>query len=127
MPSYRVQRTNEDVLREMTALLREMKDPRVQAAMLTVVKVDVASDLTSCRVYVSSLRGIEEAKKAVAALKNAAGFLRHELGERLRLRHTPELRFVADDSIEHSADIARILNELSEKETVKKEDAAHED
>ena len=100
MPSYRVQRLNEDVLREMTALLREMKDPRVQEAMLSVVKVDLASDLTSCRVYVSSLHGIESARKAVSALKNAAGFLRHELGQRVQMRHTPELRFIADDSIE---------------------------
>lgn len=112
MPSYRVQRTNEDVMREITALLREMKDPRVTEAMLTVVKVDLASDLSSCKVYVSSVYGADETKKAVAALKNAAGFLRRELGRRIELRHTPELRFYADDSIEHSADIARILNTL---------------
>ena len=112
MPSYRVQRTNEDVMRELTALLREMKDPRVANAMLTIVKVDLASDLTSCKVYVSSLNGLEDTKKAVGALKNAAGFLRRELGRRIEMRHTPELRFFADDSIAHSADIARILNDL---------------
>jgi ribosome-binding factor A len=112
MPSYRVQRTNEDVMREIAALLREMKDPRVQDAMLSVVKTDLAGDLSTCKVYVSSLKGEQECKDAVAALKNAAGFLRHELGQRVKMRHAPELRFIADSSIARSAEISQILNSL---------------
>lgn len=119
MPSYRVQRTNEDILRELSAILREMKDPRVADAMLSVVKVDLASDLSSCRVYVSSMGGLEAAQKAVSALKNASGFIRRELGARVEMRHTPELRFFADDSIEHSASISKLLHQL--------EEAPHED
>ena len=87
MASYRLQRTNEDILRELTALLRELKDPRVAEAMLTVVKTDTDSDLSTCKVYVSSLRGLAAAKEAVAVLRRA-GFLRRELGQRRRLlRH----------------------------------------
>lgn len=110
--SYRAARAQEDVQRELSAILREMKDPRVADAMLTIVKIDLSSDLSSCRVFVSSLTGGEKAAQAVKVLKTAAGFIRHELGQRLELRHTPELRFIADSSIEHSADIARILNRL---------------
>ncbi len=115
MPSYRAARTHEDVQRELSAILREMKDPRVSGGMLSIVKIDLASDLSVCRVYISSLEGRAAADEAVKALKKAAGFLRRELGSRLQLRHTPELRFTADSSIEHSADIAKILNDLEDK------------
>ena len=116
MPSYRVERSSEDVMRELSAILRELKDPRVSGAMLSIVKLDLARDLTSCKVYVSSLNGMAAAQEAVKALKNAAGFVRRELGMRVQMRHTPELRFVADDSIAHSADIAQLLNALEAKE-----------
>ena len=115
MPSYRAARTHEDVQRELSAILREMKDPRISDAMLSIVKIDLSTDLSSCRVFVSSLQGQAAAQEAVKALKNGAGFLRRELGRRLQLRHTPELRFTADSSIEHSADIAKILNDLEGK------------
>lgn len=115
MPSYRSARTHEDVQRELSAILREMKDPRISGGMLSIVKIDLASDLSVCRVYVSSLEGRAATDEAVKALKNAAGFLRRELGSRLQLRHTPELRFTADSSIAHSADIAKILNDLEDK------------
>jgi len=114
MASYRAQRTNEDVYRELSALLREMKDPRIQEAMLTVVKVDLAHDCSSCKVFVSSLLGEEKCKEAVLVLKTAAGFLRKELGARIKMRVTPELFFIQDSSIEHSAKIAKILKELDD-------------
>ena len=112
MPSYRVQRTNEDIMREITALLREMKDPRVSEALLSVVKTDTDSDLSGCKVYISSLRGMDAAKQAVKVLSRCEGHMRHELVTRLHLRHAPELFFIADDSIEHSAHIAQILESL---------------
>ena len=115
MPSYRAARTSEDVMRELTAILREMKDPRIADAMLSVVKIDLASDLSSCHVFVSSMKNLETAQEAVRVLKNGAGFLRRELGSRLKLRHTPELRFTADNSIEHSAEISRILHQLEQE------------
>lgn len=115
--SFRAARTQEDVQRELSAILREMKDPRVAGAMLSIVKIDLSNDLSSCKVFVSSLMGAEKASEAVKTLKNAAGFLRRELGRRMDLRHTPELRFIADSSIEHSADIARILNKLEVRDS----------
>ena len=112
MPSYRVQRTSEDLHRELSAILRELKDPRVSQAMLSVVRVDLSADLSSCKVYVSSLLGFEKTKEAVVALKGATGFIRQQVGQRIELRHTPELTFIADNSIEHSAEISKMLKEL---------------
>ena len=114
MPSYRVQRTSQDVMRELSSILREMKDPRIADAMLSIVKIDLDRDLTSCKVYVSSMKDYEAAKAAVKVLKAAAGFVRKELGTRIEMRHSPEIRFIADDSIAHSADIARVLKQLEE-------------
>ncbi|MBC8575607.1 30S ribosome-binding factor RbfA [Yanshouia hominis] len=115
MPSYRAARTSEDVMRELTAILREMKDPRIAEAMLSIVKIDLSSDLSSCQVFVSSMKDLAAAQEAVKVLKNGAGFLRRELGGRLKLRHTPELRFTADNSIEHSAEISKILHRLEQE------------
>lgn len=111
MPSHRMERTTEDIRREVTAILREVKDPRVQG-LLSIVRVEVTNDLSYCTVYVSAMEGLEHAKEAVKGLKSAAGFIRRELGHRLSLRHTPELLFRATDSIEYGANISRLLNDL---------------
>lgn len=111
MPSYKIDRINEDVRREMCAILRELKDPRI-SRMLTVVHVDVTKDLSYATVYVSALEGMEKTKESVKGLKSAAGYIRRELGVRLSLRSMPELRFVADDSIARSAEINKIINSL---------------
>lgn len=112
MPSYKLGRTTEDIRREVSAILRELKDPRVSGCMLSVVRVEVTNDLSHCKVYISALEGMEKAKEAASVLGKASGFIRHELMNRLELRKVPELHFIADDSIEHSADIQRILREI---------------
>ena len=113
MPSYRASRTGEDIMRELTAILRRVKDPRVSGTMLSIVRADVTNDMSYATVYVSSVDGMEAAREAVKGLKSAAGFMRRELGMALSLRHTPELRFVADDSIEYSSRITATLNSLN--------------
>lgn len=112
MPGYRMDRTSEDIMRELTAILRTVKDPRVSGAMLSIVRVEVSRDMSYATVYISAMEGLDTAKKAVEGLKSAGGYMRHELGESLRLRHVPELRFIADDSIAYSAQIARTLAEI---------------
>ena len=116
MPNYRMDRTSEDILRELTAILRTVKDPRVNATLLSIVRVEVTRDMSYATVYVSSMDGLEAAKEAVKGLRSAAGYMRHELGAALRLRCTPELRFTADDSIEYSANIAATLNRIKNEE-----------
>ena len=117
MASYKMSRTSEDILRELTAILRTVKDPRVNgpqgAGMLSIVRVEVTNDMSYATVYISSMDGLEAAKEAVRGLKSAAGYMRRELGQALHLRHVPELRFVADDSIEQSANISRIIESLN--------------
>lgn len=116
MASHRIGRTTEDIKRELTAVLRELKDPRVADAMISIVRVEVSNDLSFCKVYVSAMEGLDRAKEAVKGLKSASGFIRREIGSRLSLRHVPQMQFEATDSIEYSANISRMLNELDIKE-----------
>lgn len=116
MPSHKLGRTTEDIRREISAVLRELKDPRVSGVLLSVVRVEVTNDLSYCTVYVSAMEGMDAANNAVKGLKSAAGFVRRELGSRLKLRHVPELIFKATDSIEYSANISRILHDLEKKD-----------
>lgn len=117
MAGYRVSRQSEDIARELTAILRTVKDPRVQNAMLSIVRVDVSNDLSYATVYVSSLNGMEATKEALPGLKSAAGYMRSTLGSSIKLRHVPELRFVADDSIEYSAHISQKLHDIFQDKT----------
>ena len=109
MPSFKMGRVSADIQRELADLFRELKDPRV-SKLLSIVKIDVSGDLSYATVYVSAIEGFEKTVESVKGLKNAAGFLRRELGMSLKLRKTPELRFVADNSIEHSANISSIID-----------------
>lgn len=115
MAGHRIERTTEDIKRELTAIFRELKDPRVAGAFLSIIRVDLTNDLSYCTVYISAMEGMDKAKEAVKGLKSASGFIRRELGARLRIRHTPELIFKATDSIEYSANISKILNGLDIK------------
>lgn len=122
MANHRSARTGEDIKREIMAIMREMKDPRLHDGLISVVRCDMAHDLSFCRVYVSSMNGLDTAKKAVSALKNAQGFIRRELGTRLKLRYAPALAFEATDSIEYSANISKILMDIDLKPLEEEED-----
>ena len=122
MSGHKLGRTTEDIKRELTAIFRELKDPRVNSCFLSIVRVEVTNDLSYCTVYVSALEGLDKAKNAVKGLKSASGFIRRELGLRLRLRHVPELIFTPTDSIEYSAEISRILNSLDIRHDEEDED-----
>ena len=111
---FRVGRTSEDLKRELTDIIRHVKDPRV-SSILTIIKVELSNDLSHCKVYISSLEGMDKAKEAVKGLNNANGFIKHEVNSRIKMRRIPDFHFIADDSTEYSADIARILNSLDIK------------
>lgn len=114
MAGYRIDRVSEDIRRELAAIMRELKDPRIQGVLLTVVNVEVSSDASFAKVYVSAMEGIETAKLAVKGLTSATGYIRREVGKRLHLRKTPELKFIADDSIERGMKIAGMLGDITE-------------
>ena len=115
MAGHKVDRVSEDIKREITAVIRELKDPRVQNCLLTVVRVEVSSDASFVKVYVSAMEGLETAKTAVKGLVSATGYIRRAVGKNLHLRKTPEMKFVADDSIAHGMGIVKILDDLGTK------------
>jgi len=122
MASNRIGRINEEIQRELSSLLRTLKDPRLQNGLLTITHVDTTSDLCYSRIFVSAFNKDQE-KEMVKGLKSAAGYLRRELGSALKLRYTPELQFIADDSIRQGA---HILEMLRNPEVVKPANPANE-
>ena len=111
MASNRIGRINEEIQRELSELLRELKDPRVHKTMLSITHVETTPDLRYAKVFVSLLDK-EYTKDTLAGLKSSSGYLRRELGRSLQLRYTPELQWQADDSITQGAHILDILSKL---------------
>ena len=110
MPSNRIGRINEEIQRELSEQFRRLKDPRVSSGMVSVTRVDTTGDLRYARVYISALDKGQKTE-VLKGLKSAAGFLRHELGQALQLRYTPQLQFIPDDSIEYGAHILEMLRD----------------
>ncbi|MCL2627473.1 MAG: 30S ribosome-binding factor RbfA [Oscillospiraceae bacterium] len=109
--SKSILRINEDIHRELSALLRDIKDPRIKQGMISITAVDVTSDLGQAKVYLS-VYGMQNQTELQKGLKSASGHLRYELGRALSLRHTPELKFILDESLERGAAINTILSGL---------------
>ncbi|MGM9553599.1 MAG: 30S ribosome-binding factor RbfA [Faecousia sp.] len=124
MASNRIGRINEEIQRELSDLLRELKDPRVHKTMLSITRVETTPDLRYAKIYVSLLDK-EYTKETLAGLKSSAGYLRRELGRSLQLRYTPELQWQPDDSITHGAHILEILSKLDIPEDSDDEAADH--
>jgi phosphoesterase RecJ-like protein len=110
-----MQKINEEILRELSSLVQALKDPRVKG-VISLTHVEASRDLALARVYVSVLGGGADAGTVVAGLKSAAGYLRRELAAALSLRRTPELQFIADDSLARGARIQQVLSDLRETE-----------
>lgn len=107
----RIDKINAEVQRELSSIIRDMKDARIPV-MTSVVAVNVTSDLRYAKVYVSVMGDYKTKKDAITALQNAKGFVRRELGQRMKMRYTPEIVFVEDNSIEHGAYINKLLREV---------------
>ena len=114
MASNRIGRINEEIQKELSSLLRKVKDPRVGETMISVTRVETTPDLRFAKVYVSFLEE-HKANDAMKGLKSAGGFLRRELGHALNLRHTPELMWALDDSITYGAKMLKLINSLEVK------------
>ena len=110
MAKYRRGRINEELQKELTMILRRVKDPRVCDAFISITAADCTADLKYAKIYYSAMGG--DAKEIAKGLKAASGFIRRELAASLNLRMTPELTFVADSSVAYGAHIASILNKL---------------
>ena len=115
MANNRLGRINEEIMRELSALLRTVKDPRVANAMVSITRVEATPDMRYAKVYISVLGDKTVLHNCMRGLKSAAGFLRRELSSRLTLRYTPELAFAEDDSITHVDHIMELLEGLDKK------------
>ena len=111
MASNRILLINEEIQKELSALLRTVKDPRVQDVMISITRVETTPDLRYTKVYVSFLQE-DKAADAMKGLKSAAGFLRRQLGNNLKLRYSPEIVWALDDSITYGAKMLKLLNSL---------------
>ena len=111
MASNRINRINEEIQKELSSLLRTVKDPRVQDTMISITRVETTPDLRYTKVYVSFLQE-EKIKDAMAGLKSAAGYLRRQLGSNLKLRYSPEIVWSLDDSITYGAKMLKLINSL---------------
>ncbi len=114
MSSNKLARTNDDIQRVMSSLLRNVKDPRVQQGMISVTRVETTGDLHYSKIWLSVM-GMKDEKEFKKGLKSASGWLRRELGSAMNLRYTPELVFEIDHSIEYGAHISQVINSLDIK------------
>ena len=115
MSSHRAQHNFESIKREITAIIREMKDPRLKNGFISIVKIANSDDGSSYRVFVSSLDGLDSSQKAVEVLNGAKGFIRSEIGKRLTLRYIPNLTFIASNTTEYGVNMSKRIDELLSK------------
>ena len=111
MASNRIGRINEEIQKELSSLIRNLKDPRVQNTMISITRVEATPDLRYAKIFVSFLQE-DRADDALKGLKSAGGYLRRELGSALKLRYTPELVWALDDSITYGAKMLKLINSL---------------
>lgn len=114
--SRRTERLNMQIQRELSDLIRQAKDPRL-GCFLSVTRVDTTADLQFAKVYISVMGSDEEKKNAMAGLESASGFFYRELRSRLSLRHTPQIVFCKDESIEQGARLLTLMNNVSKEES----------
>ena len=120
-------RINREVQRELSNIIRtEVKDPRIHP-MTSVVAVNVAPDLKSCKAYISVLGSEEAAKETLAGLKNAEGYIRRALAKSVNLRNTPEIKFILDQSIEYGVHMTRLIDEVVGEDAAEAEDGSEEE
>ena len=112
--SKNISRLTQDMKRELIDVISTMKDPRLQGGLLSVMRLELAPDLSSAKVYVSMLGKDEGSKEAAQALNRACGHVRSEIAKRMHIRKTPEFRFIADDGAKYASHIQELLQQLYE-------------
>ncbi len=107
-------RINGEVLKELSNIIRnDIKDPRINP-MTSVVSVDVAPDLKTCKAYISVLGDEKSQQDTITGLKSAEGYIRRQLAKTVNLRNTPEIRFILDQSIEYAVNMSKLIDEVTE-------------
>lgn len=110
-------RINGEVLKELSNIIRsEIKDPRINP-MTSVVSVEVAPDLKTCKAYISVIGDEQSQKDTITGLKSAEGYIRRELARTVNLRNTPEIKFILDQSIEYGINMSKLIDEVTQKDS----------
>lgn len=110
-------RINGEVLKELSNIIRSgIKDPRINP-MTSVVSVEVAPDLKTCKAYISVLGDEQSQKDTITGLKSAEGYIRRELARTVNLRNTPEIKFILDQSIEYGINMSKLIDEVTQKDS----------
>jgi ribosome-binding factor A len=125
MANYRRGRINDEMQKELAQVLRQVKDPRVSEAFISITAVDVTPDLKFAKIYYSAMTG--DKKEIAKGLKSSAGYIRRQLAQSLNLRMTPELTFYEDQSIAHGAHISKLLNSIEFAPETEEEDSETEE
>ena len=125
MANYRRGRINDEMQKELAMVLREVKDPRIKDAFISITAVDVTGDLKFAKVYYSAMMG--DKQEIAKGLKSSAGYIRRELAQRLNLRMTPERTFFEDHSIEHGAHISKLLEGIEFSEELDEAEEENDD
>lgn len=122
----RLSRINDEIMKELSQIIRgELKDPRI-GAMTSVIHVETTQDLKYCKVFVSVLGGAEEKENVMKGLKNAAGFMRRLIAQRINLRYTPELIFKLDESAEYAIRMDQLIDRIAKERKERDTDEAGE-
>ena len=111
MSDRSIRNTSENMRRELDSIIKTVKDSSLKGEFISISRLELARDLSGAKIYVSTFTGIEKTKLIVKALKNAKGYIRGELSKRLDLRHTPELIFIPDDSIEYGVHMTKLIGD----------------
>ena len=120
MGSVRIGRINDELMRHLSELIRTVRDPRVSGGLVSILRVETAPDLSSARVFVSVLGDETKRRDCVRGLRSATGYLRREAAKKLNLRYTPELTFIADDSITSGTHIMELIDNVSKRDDEKR-------
>ena len=113
--SNKNKRINGEVMKVISEAIRYSKDPRI-SPMTSVMDVEVAPDLKTCKVWVTVMGDDEDRLRTSEGLKSASGYIRSTLAKELNMRYTPELRFIMDDSIEYAINMSKIIDEVAAKD-----------
>ena len=124
MANYRRGRINDEMVKEVAQVLREVKDPRVRDAFVSITGAEVTPDLKYAKIYYSALSGDD--KEIGRGLKAASAFIRGALARRMNLRITPELTFIRDTSIAYGAHISSLLNKIESERAPEEEQTEEE-
>ena len=120
MAKYRLGRINDEMQKELSVVLREVKDPRVSSSFISITAVETTPDLKFAKVFYSALNG--DKKEIAKGLRSSAGYIRRQLAQNMNLSMTPELTFVEDHSIAHGAHISKLLEGIEFSEEITEEE-----